>query len=108
VILKLTDAKGLEVFIDNEGEKLGHVRIWGDEPLRTEIDHNINTQFHIFKGQLKYIRASLGDNLIIYENGKPPVINQAKTDYFLKYFIPVVVPAFGLTAEIIEEDKRNG
>lgn len=83
MILKV--AKGDDVvFIDNEGEVLGKVKVSGDQPLADNISFVLNQATEIkFKGLLK----GVPEELVVRDEKKPPKINKAKDLYLKDYFI---------------------
>lgn len=103
MIIKITDKNGNVAYINNDGEKLGEVAITGDSPLVAALDLNLNQQVDIFWKQREKVLERLPKEAIIFHKGRPIKINQASNVYLKEYFIPVVCPALGWQAEIIED-----
>lgn len=73
-------------FIDNEGEVLHQVKVYGsNQSLESSLDNIINIQTGIrFKGELE----GIPDELVVRDGDKPAEINKASNLYMTEYFIP--------------------
>jgi hypothetical protein len=100
MILRIQDREGRVAFIDNEGQKVGTVRIQGDPPLVSHLNHLINLDIDL---PFQTMKETVGQEFTVKLDDGRTVLNKASDHYLKTHFLAVECPVFGYTAEVLKE-----
>ncbi len=99
MIIRVSDGENV-AFVDNFGQVNGQVRIQGDAPLVSHLNHILNLDVNLPFGALR----SMFDEEMLYEQeGKHPELYKASDKYIKNHFMAVECPMLGYAAEVLKE-----